>query len=79
MPALSAHWDLSKRQASLMAIFYAVLCDRGTRLRGGLAARFKQLIAALSRRAVLFFFAEPSKRVVGLLCAGRDLVVCRLW
>ena len=79
MPALSAHWLLSKRHASLMAIFYAGLCNRGTRLRGGQAARFKQLIAALSRRAVLFFLAEPSKRVVGLQYAGSDLGVCRLW
>ena len=79
MPALSAHWDLSKRHASLMAIFYAVLCNRGTRLRGGQATRFALLIlTALSRRAAVFF-AELSKRVVELQYAGSDLVVCRYW
>jgi len=57
-----------------MAIFYAVLCNRGTRLRVWPDHRFVLLIlAALSRRAVLFFFSEPSKRVVGLLYAGCDL------
>ena len=46
MPALSAHWDLSKRQASLMAI----LLQPGTRLRGGQTTDFVLLnLTALSR------------------------------
>ena len=70
MPALSAHWDLSKRHASLMAIFYAVLCNRGTRLRGGQTTDFVLLIlTALSRRAAQIR-GEPSMKVLERLCAG---------
>ena len=53
MPALSAHWLLSKRHASLMAIFYAVLVNRGTRLRDGqttdLCADFGSAVAPRSK------------------------------
>ena len=74
MPALRAHWDLSKRHASLMAI----LLQPGTRLRGGQAARFVLLIlTALSRRAAQFR-GEPSKKVLKKLCAGwYEKVLCR--
>ena len=79
MPALSAHWDLSKRQASLMAIFYAVLCNRGTRLRGGQGARLMLLnLAARSRRAAQFR-GEPSMKVVKKLSAGLYPFALRFW
>ena len=76
MPALSAHWDLSKRHASLMAIFYAVLCNRGTRLRGGQAARFEQLNLQRCRAAQCCFSADPSKEVALTLYAGSYAKVC---
>ena len=51
MPALSAHWDLSKRQASLMAI----LLQPGTRLRGGQILDFELLnLTAVAPRARCF-------------------------
>ena len=76
MPALSAHWLLSKRHASLMAIFYAVLCNRGTRLRGWPDHRFVLLIlTALSRRAAKFR-GEPSKDLIEMLYAGSHAKVC---
>ena len=66
MPALSAHWDLSKRQASLMAI----LLQPGTRLRGGQTTDFVLLnLTALSRRAAQIR-GEPSMKVLEKLCAG---------
>ena len=76
MPALSAHWDLSKRQASLMAIFHVVLCNRGTRLRGWPDHRFVLLIlTALSRRAAQIR-GEPSKDLIEMRYAGSYAKVC---
>jgi hypothetical protein len=70
MPALSAHWDLSKRHASLMAIFYVVMCNRGTRLRGWPDHRFVLLNLQRCRAARRCFSTDPSKEVALTLYAG---------